>query len=57
MEKIELLKSPEERLRRIQEIPDVHADPKMDPSYGSDDDSGEPDIKKQGRLSNFRWVW
>ncbi|XP_057531159.1 zinc finger CCCH domain-containing protein 44-like isoform X1 [Amaranthus tricolor] len=47
VEKIELLKSPEERLRRIQEIPDVHADPKMDPSYGSDDDSGEPDIKKQ----------
>ncbi|KNA12737.1 hypothetical protein SOVF_123140 isoform B [Spinacia oleracea] len=39
VEKIELLKAPEERLRRIQEIPDVHADPRMDPSYGSDDDS------------------
>uniref|UniRef100_A0A803L711 Zinc finger CCCH domain-containing protein 44 n=1 Tax=Chenopodium quinoa TaxID=63459 RepID=A0A803L711_CHEQI len=47
VEKIELLKAPEERLRRIHEIPDVHADPKMDPSYGSDDDSGESDVKKQ----------
>lgn len=47
VEKIELLKTPEERLRRIREIPDVHADPRMDPSYGSDDDSGESDIKKQ----------
>lgn len=51
MEKIELLQAPEERLRRIHEIPDVHADPRMDPSYGSDDDSGESDIKKRGMLS------
>ncbi|KAL2905427.1 Zinc finger CCCH domain-containing protein 19 [Bienertia sinuspersici] len=47
VEKIELLKAPEERIRRIHEVPDVHADPRMDPSYGSDDDSGESDIKKQ----------
>lgn len=45
--KIELLKTPEERQRRIHEIPEVRADPRMDPSYGSDDDSGESEAKKQ----------
>ena len=50
MAKIELFKTPEERQRRIHEIPEVHADPRMDPSYGSDDDSGESEAKKQGTL-------
>ncbi|XP_074264396.1 uncharacterized protein LOC141586899 [Silene latifolia] len=45
VEKIELLKTPEERQRRIHEVPEVHADPRMDPSYGSDDDSGDSDMK------------
>ncbi|KAK9670603.1 hypothetical protein RND81_13G212500 [Saponaria officinalis] len=47
VEKIEVLKTPEERQRRIHSIPEVHADPRMDPSYGSDDDSVEVDMKRQ----------
>jgi len=53
VEKIELLQTPEERQRRISDIPEVHADPRMDPSYGSDDDSGESDVKKRGRSQAF----
>ncbi|XP_011025907.1 PREDICTED: zinc finger CCCH domain-containing protein 44 [Populus euphratica] len=48
VEKLELLKSPEERQRRLLEIPDVHADPNMNPSYDSEEDSGESHKKKQG---------
>ncbi len=48
MEKLQLLKSPEERQRRLSEIPEVHADPKMDPSYDSENNAGELDEKKQG---------
>ncbi|KAL6517350.1 hypothetical protein OROMI_033051 [Orobanche minor] len=40
-EKLQLLKTPEERRRRLDEIPEVHADPKMDPSYESDDNDSE----------------
>ncbi|KAJ8443633.1 hypothetical protein Cgig2_019615 [Carnegiea gigantea] len=47
VEKIELLQTTEERQRRMNEIPEVLADPRMDPSYGSDDDSGESDVKKR----------
>ncbi|KAL8151987.1 hypothetical protein V2J09_021795 [Rumex salicifolius] len=39
VEKLELLKSPEERLRRMHEIPEVHADPRMDPNYQSGEES------------------
>ncbi|GAB2267657.1 hypothetical protein Dimus_002640 [Dionaea muscipula] len=39
VEKLQLLKTPEERQRRLDEIPVVHADPNMDPSYDSDDES------------------
>ncbi|KAJ9540829.1 hypothetical protein OSB04_027335 [Centaurea solstitialis] len=35
--KLQLLKTPEERERRLQEIPEVHSDPKMNPDYESDD--------------------
>ncbi|KAJ6906912.1 hypothetical protein NC651_017550 [Populus alba x Populus x berolinensis] len=48
VEKLDLLKSPEERQRRLLEIPDVHADPNMNPSYDSEEDSGESHKKKQG---------
>ncbi|KAK9678748.1 hypothetical protein RND81_11G231100 [Saponaria officinalis] len=51
VEKIELLKTPDERQRRIHEVPEVHADPRMDPSYGSDDDSGESDMKRRDGVS------
>ncbi|KAJ4831546.1 hypothetical protein Tsubulata_017969 [Turnera subulata] len=43
----DLLKSPEERRRRLEEIPEIHTDPKMDPSYESEEDEGEADDKKQ----------
>ncbi|KAH7850406.1 hypothetical protein Vadar_032401 [Vaccinium darrowii] len=48
IEKLELLKTPEERHRRLREIPEVHADPNMDPNCDSDQDAREIDNKKQG---------
>ncbi|KAF3640758.1 putative protein-like [Capsicum annuum] len=47
VEKLELLKTPEEHQRRLLAIPEVHADPKMDPNYETDEDAGESDDKKQ----------
>ncbi|XP_012084452.2 zinc finger CCCH domain-containing protein 19 isoform X1 [Jatropha curcas] len=47
VEKLQLLKSPEERQRRLEEIPEIHADPNMDPSYESEEDEGETDDKRQ----------
>lgn len=44
MEKLQLLSSPDEHQRRLNEIPKVHTDPKMDPNY----ESGDNDGKKQG---------
>ncbi|CAA3013240.1 zinc finger CCCH domain-containing 19 isoform X1 [Olea europaea subsp. europaea] len=43
VEKLQLLKTPDERRRRLAEIPKIHADPKMDPNYESDDDGSETD--------------
>ncbi|KAK9071433.1 hypothetical protein SSX86_010002 [Deinandra increscens subsp. villosa] len=37
VQKLKILKTPEERERRLQEIPEVHSDPKMNPDYESDD--------------------
>ncbi|KDP46692.1 hypothetical protein JCGZ_06480 [Jatropha curcas] len=48
VEKLELLKSPKECQRRLLEIPNIHADPNMDPSHESEEDAGESNIKKQG---------
>nr|XP_010316400.1 zinc finger CCCH domain-containing protein 44-like [Solanum lycopersicum] len=45
VEKLELLKTPEERHRRLLEIPEVHADPKMNPEYESGGDDGEHNKK------------
>lgn len=47
MEKLQLLKTPEERQRRLNETPEVHADPKMDPNCESDDENEMRD-KRQG---------
>ncbi|KAL3614017.1 hypothetical protein CASFOL_042091 [Castilleja foliolosa] len=41
VEKLQLLKTPEERRRKLDEIPEILADPKMDPSYESDDNDSE----------------
>ncbi|KAK1440566.1 hypothetical protein QVD17_06395 [Tagetes erecta] len=37
VKKLKILKTPEERERRLREIPEVHSDPKMNPDYESDD--------------------
>ncbi|CAJ1930342.1 unnamed protein product [Sphenostylis stenocarpa] len=42
-----LLNSPEERQRRLHEIPDVHSDPNLDFMFESDEDDGESDERKQ----------
>lgn len=47
VEKLQRLKTPEERQRRLEEIPEVHSDPNMDPSYESEEDEVETDNKKQ----------
>lgn len=52
VEKLEILKTPEERLRRLEEVPRVHADPNMDPSHESDEHDSETDDNKRG-LSSF----
>nr|ASK40062.1 RDR2-independent DNA methylation protein [Populus tomentosa] len=47
VEKLQLLKTPEERQRRLEEIPEIHADPNMDPSHESDEDESETEDKRQ----------
>jgi len=50
VEKLHLLNSPEERQRRLHEIPDVHSDPNLDSMFESDEDDGESDERKQGSI-------
>ncbi|XP_015889668.3 zinc finger CCCH domain-containing protein 44 isoform X1 [Ziziphus jujuba] len=47
VEKLQLLNSPEERQRRLQEFPVVHSDPNMDPNCESEDNDGEIDENKK----------
>ncbi|KAI4297677.1 hypothetical protein L6164_037558 [Bauhinia variegata] len=47
VEKLQVLKTPEERQRRLEEIPEIRADPNMDPSYESEEDEDEIDDKRQ----------
>ncbi|XP_058098718.1 zinc finger CCCH domain-containing protein 19-like isoform X2 [Magnolia sinica] len=54
VEKIQLLNTPEERSRRLQELPEVHADPNMDPGYESDEHEEELDDKKQDNYMRLR---
>lgn len=51
MESLQLLRTPEERRRRLEDIPEIHADPKMDPDYESEDNDSENDSNKQGLSS------
>ncbi|KAL0384033.1 UNVERIFIED_CONTAM: Zinc finger CCCH domain-containing protein 19 [Sesamum radiatum] len=46
--------TPEERRRRLEEIPEIHADPKMDPSYGSDDNDSETEESRQDAFMRSR---
>ncbi|MBA0854548.1 hypothetical protein Goshw_001557, partial [Gossypium schwendimanii] len=45
VEKLQILKTPEELQRRLEEIPEIHVDPNMDPSYESEEE--DEDDKKQ----------
>ncbi|XP_038888157.1 zinc finger CCCH domain-containing protein 19 [Benincasa hispida] len=47
VEKLQLLKTPEERQRRIEEIPEIHTDPNMDPSHESEDEDEADDKKRE----------
>ncbi|KAL0448449.1 UNVERIFIED_CONTAM: Zinc finger CCCH domain-containing protein 19 [Sesamum latifolium] len=49
VDKLQLLKSPEELHRRLSEVPEIHADPKMSPDYESEEDarSGEDSTKAE----------
>ncbi|CAN4083379.1 unnamed protein product [Withania somnifera] len=47
IEKLELLNTPQERHRRLLEVPEVHADPKMNPDYESEGGGGEQRDKKK----------
>ncbi|GJZ01460.1 zinc finger CCCH domain-containing protein 19-like protein [Tanacetum coccineum] len=48
-QKLQLLKTPEERARRLQDIPVIHDDSTMDPNHESENDADEND-KKQGKM-------
>ncbi|XP_028553553.1 zinc finger CCCH domain-containing protein 19 isoform X2 [Dendrobium catenatum] len=48
VEKLQLLSTPEEQMKRLNEVPDVHTDPKMDPSYESPEEDGDEDENKEG---------
>ncbi|XP_038693346.1 zinc finger CCCH domain-containing protein 19-like [Tripterygium wilfordii] len=47
VEKLQLLKTPEERQRRLEKVPEIHVDPHMDPSYESEEDEGEADDQRK----------
>ncbi|KAL6224527.1 hypothetical protein ACLB2K_003382 [Fragaria x ananassa] len=55
VEKLQCLDSPEERQRRLGEVPEVHTDPEMDPSYESEDNAGE-DNKQDGNVKTRKSV-
>ncbi|XP_047971171.1 zinc finger CCCH domain-containing protein 44-like isoform X1 [Salvia hispanica] len=48
-ERLLLLKSPEERQRRISEVLEIHADPTMNPNYESEEDIRSSDHSKKGK--------
>jgi hypothetical protein len=56
VEKLQVLKTPAERLRRLQQIPEIHADPNMHPSYKSVDDGDETDTDDNRKEGNNRFV-
>ncbi|KAM0934618.1 putative chromatin regulator PHD family [Dioscorea sansibarensis] len=45
MKKLQLLNTPEERMRRLNDVPEIHSDPHMDPGYESAEE--EPDDKRR----------
>ncbi|KAL8118098.1 zinc finger CCCH domain-containing protein 44 isoform X2 [Apium graveolens] len=55
VEKLELLKTPEEHQRRLRKIPDVHLDPNMDPDYESEEEAEQLDHQKQAQYVKPRY--
>ncbi|KAJ6906271.1 hypothetical protein NC652_023882 [Populus alba x Populus x berolinensis] len=53
LERLQLLKTPEERQRILEGVPEIHADPNINPSHGSDEDEGETEDKRQGPFPFF----
>ncbi|XP_019709230.1 uncharacterized protein [Elaeis guineensis] len=50
VERLQLLSTPEERMRRLNEVPEIHADPHMDPDYESAEEEEADDKRdKYGR--------
>ncbi|KAJ8551304.1 hypothetical protein K7X08_000674 [Anisodus acutangulus] len=52
VEKLQLLKTPDERHRRLEEVPEIHADPKMDPSYESEDEDSESNDRRDAFMKS-----
>ncbi|XP_068343191.1 zinc finger CCCH domain-containing protein 44-like isoform X2 [Pyrus communis] len=50
VDKLQLLNSPEEHLRRLREIPEVRSDPSMDPSCESEGSAGAFDKKQDAKV-------
>lgn len=55
VEKLELLKTPEEHQRRLHKIPDVHLDPNMDPDHESDEEAEQLDSQKRAQNARPRY--
>lgn len=53
VEKLQLLNTPEEQKRRLNEIPEIHADPNMNPDYESAEEEKEPDSKRQEHADHY----
>ncbi|ONH97021.1 hypothetical protein PRUPE_7G165000 [Prunus persica] len=57
VEKLQLLNSPEERQRRLNETQEVHPDPSMDPSYESEDNAGDFNKKQDDKVKPRKSVF
>ncbi|KAJ8485571.1 hypothetical protein OPV22_018056 [Ensete ventricosum] len=54
IEKLQLLNTPEELDRRLNEVPEIHTDPHMDPDYESAEEEEESDLRKQDYYDRSR---
>ncbi|XP_010909493.1 uncharacterized protein [Elaeis guineensis] len=54
VEKLRLLNMPEDRNRRLNEVPEIHADPHMSPDYETAEEEEEPDSKRHDHYSRSR---
>ncbi|XP_072961935.1 uncharacterized protein [Typha angustifolia] len=52
VEKLQLLSTPEERMRKLNEVPEIHADPRMNPDYESAEE--ETDSRKSDSYKTSR---